>query len=75
MRSQDYIYDTETHLALCPRINFSNLASSDQQHLEFYLSADFWHRRVNQQIRDKASPLLCSSDSEKILAEYTGNFS
>ena len=35
MRSQDYIYDTETHLALCPRINFSNLALSDQQHLEF----------------------------------------
>ena len=39
MRSQDYIYDTKTHLALWSRINFSNLARCDQQHLQCDLSA------------------------------------
>ena len=54
-------------IPLCSRINFSNLAGSDQQHLDFYLSADFWHQRVNQLIQDKGSTALCFWESARFL--------
>ena len=54
-------------IPLCSRINFSNLAGSDQQHLEFYLSADFWHQAVNQLIQDEGSTALCFSESARFL--------
>ena len=58
-------------IPLCSRINFSNLAGSDQQHLQFYLSADFWHQPVNQPIQDKGSQLFVSQNPRYFWTKLT----